>query len=404
MPRPTLDDIFAEPDEFGLLQVAPQKQVASKSDGGTAVLSDVTRFFEQHGRLPDPDAEDHEEMRLGTIWDKLRQAPTQDMLEADRLGLLTAAEPEHANWRDEPTEDVIPDSLDDIFADDDLEVPTEFSDLRHVTPSAERHQPEHRAEFVPCQEFDQFEAKFSQIQAALEAGERKTRIVEKWAIIEPVAGDVFIRNGLLCLVVERMRKSSGGLSQEDRLRIVLSNGTESDPMVASFRKALNDDKTARSVQKVGLGPLDPEWEADQLAVTGIIYVAKSMSDDPNIRPHRDILHKIGVTSQDVKRRVADAKNDPTFLLAPVEIVATYRLGNLPRERVEKLLHRFFEAARPAKLTVPDRFGNKMHHPKEWFFVLPEHVSHAAALIREGRLHEFWYDPTSQKISPRTKAS
>ena len=60
MPRPTLDDIFTEPDEFGLLEVAPQKQVASKSDGGAAVLSDVTRFFEQHGRLPDPDAEDHE--------------------------------------------------------------------------------------------------------------------------------------------------------------------------------------------------------------------------------------------------------------------------------------------------------------------------------------------------------
>ena len=94
MPRPTLDDIFAEPDEFGLLKVAPRKQVASRSDDGTAVLSDVSRFFEQHGRLPDPDAEDHEEMRLGTIWDKLRQAPTQDMLEADRLGLLAAPEPE----------------------------------------------------------------------------------------------------------------------------------------------------------------------------------------------------------------------------------------------------------------------------------------------------------------------
>jgi len=399
MPRPTLEDIFAEQDEFGLLEVSPQKQVTSKSDGGTAVLNDVTQFFEQYSRLPDPDAEDHEEMRLGTIWEKLRQAPTRDMLEADRLGLLVTPEPEQANWRDEPAEDVIPDSLDDIFADEDLEVPVEFSDLRHVTPSAERHQPEHRAEFFPCQDFDQFEAKFSQIQAALEAGERKTRIVEKWAVIEPVAGDVFIRNGLLCLVVERMRKSSGGLSQEDRLRIVLSNGTESDPMVASFRKALNDDKTARSVQKVGLGPLDPEWEADQLAVTGTIYVAKSLSDEPNIRPHRDILHKIGVTSQDVKRRVADAKNDPTFLLAPVEVVATYQLENLPREKVESLLHRFFEAARPAELFVLDRFGKKVH-PKEWFFVLPEHVSQAAKLMQQQELHRYRYDTGQQKIVER----
>ncbi len=399
MPRPTLEEIFSEPDEFGLLEVSPQKQFASKCDSGTAVLRDVTRFFEQRGRLPDPDAEDHEEMRLGTIWGKLKQSPSLDMLEADRLGLLADQEPEHANWRDQPAEEVIPESLDDIFADDDLEVPTEFSDLRHVTPSAERHQPEHRAEFFPCPDFDQFQAKFSQIQAALEAGERKTRIVEKWAVIEPVAGDVFIRNGLLCLVVERMRKSSGGLSQEDRLRIVLSNGTESDPMVASFRKALNDDKTARSVQKVGLGPLDPEWEADRLSVTGTIYVARSMSDDPNIRPHRDILHKIGVTSQDVKRRVADAKNDPTFLLAPVEIVATYQLENLPRERVENLLHRFFEAARPAELFVLDRFGKKVH-PKEWFFVLPEHVSQAAKLMQQQKLHLYQYNPQKQAIEKR----
>jgi len=222
-------------------------------------------------------------------------------------------------------------------------------------------------------------------------------------VIEPVTGDVFIRNGLLCLVVERMRKSSAGLSQEDRLRIVLSNGTESDPMVASFRKALNDDKTARTVQKVGLGRLDPEWEADQLSVTGTIYVARSLSDDPTIYPHRHILHKIGVTSQDVKRRIADAKNDPTFLLAPVDVVATYQLGNLPRETVENLLHRFFEAARPAELFVLDRFGKKVH-PKEWFFVLPEHVSQAAALLRDGRLHEFWYDPSQQKVPPHDDPS
>lgn len=78
------------------------------------------------------------------------------------------------------------------------------------------------------------------------------------------------------------------------------------------------------------------------------------------------------TSQDVARRVADAKNDPTFLLAPLEIVATYSLRNLPRSRVENLLHRFFAAARPAELHVTDRFGKKTS-PKEWFYVLPEHV-------------------------------
>lgn len=399
MPRPTLDDIFSEPDEFGLLEVKPQKSAGGKSDGGVGVLGDVSRFFEREGRLPDPDADDHEEMRLGTIWEKIRQEPSTELLEADTLGLLSKSCQVQSDWRAAPAEEDIPSSLDDIFADDELDVPEDIAVLRHVTPALERHQPDHRAEFFPCQDFEQFEEKFAQIQAALEAGERKTKVVEKWSVIEPIAGDVFIRNGLLCMVVERMSKTANTLSQEDRLRIVLSNGTESDPMVASFRKALNDDKTARTVQKVGLGPLDPEWEADQLAITGTIYVARSLSQDPSIRPHRNILHKIGVTSQDVKRRVADARNDPTFLMAPVEIVATYELENLSRDKVEKLLHKFFEGARPAQLQVVDRFGKKVH-PKEWFYVLPEHVSQAAQLLKNRTLHQYQYDVEQQAIVAR----
>ena len=110
-----------------------------------------------------------------------------------------------------------------------------------------------------------------------------------------------------------------------------------------------------------------------------------------------ILHKIGVTSQDVARRVADAKNDPTFLLAPVEIVATYSLQNLSRSKVESLLHRFFAAARPAELFVTDRFGKKVF-PKEWFYVLPDHVGQAAKLIEEGNLHFYEYNPNDQEIA------
>lgn len=160
-------------------------------------------------------------------------------------------------------------------------------------------------------------------------------------------------------------------------------------------------KTARTVQKVGLGPLDPEWESDRLELSGTIYVARSRSVNPEIKGQRMILHKIGVTSQDVARRVADAKNDPTFLLAPVEIVATYGLQKLSRRKVENLLHRFFETARPAELFVTDRFGKKVF-PKEWFYVLPEHVSQAAKLIEAGILHLHRYDVENQKIVVRDK--
>ncbi len=398
MSRPSLEDIFAEDDEFGLLDVKPSAGRGGLSqDRGVAALLEVTAFYERHSRLPDPDALDHDEMRLGAIWDTVKQAPTDQIRAVDRLDLLREdAVPTPRSWQDEPVDADIPDSLDDIFADDDLDVDASLVSLKHTTPSAERNVPDHRADFVPCQDFEQFRDRFESVQRGLEAGERKANPVRKWSVIEPIEGDFFIRNGLLAMIAEKSEMTARGGARDYRLRVIFSNGTESDPLMSSFRKSLNDDKTARMVQKVGLGPLDPEWEKDQLELSGTIYVARSRSEDPEIKRQRMILHKIGVTSQDVYRRVADARNDPTFLLAPVEIVATYSLQNLSRNKVENLLHRFFAAARPAKLFVTDRFGKKVL-PKEWFYVLPEHVGQAAKLIEEGTLHRYLYDVETQRI-------
>jgi hypothetical protein len=405
MSRPSLDDIFAEDDEFGLLDVTPRAGRGGPSqDSGVAALLEVTAFYERHSHLPDPDALDHDEMRLGAIWDTVKLAPTDQMRAVDRLDLLgEGAAPTPRSWQDDPVDADIPDSLDDIFADDDLDVDASLISLKHTTPSAERHVPDHRADFVPCQDFERFRERFETVQRGLEAGERQAYPVRKWSVIEPIEGDFFIRNGLLAMIAEKSEMTARGGTRDHRLRVIFSNGTESDPLMSSFRKSLNDDKTARIVQKVGLGPLDPEWEGDRLKLSGTIYVARSQSDNPEIKSQRMILHKIGVTSQDVARRVADARNDPTFLLAPVEIVATYSLQNLSRSKVENLLHRFFAAARPAELFVTDRFGRKVF-PKEWFYVLPDHVGQAVKLIEDGTLHLHRYDVESQKILPLEKTS
>lgn len=395
--RPSLDDIFDEPDEFGLLDVKPRSgQTAAGGDKGLQVTQQVNAFYATHGRAPSVEAADHDEMRLAIIWAAIARDPSPRVIEADVHGLLSPTSPPQPSWRDEPFADAVPDSLDDIFDEDDLEVDPSLVTLKHTTAAADRHRPDHRADFVPCRDFERYHARFEQMQTMLEDGEREATPVKKWAVIEPLEGDFFIRNGLLALIAEKSEMTTRGGSRDHRLRVIFSNGTESDPLMSSFRKSLNDDKTARMVQKVGLGPLDPDWEADQLEMTGTIYVARSRSEDPTIREQRMILHKIGVTSQDVQRRVADARNDPTFLLAPVEIVATYELKNLPRRRVEQLLHRFFATARPGELHVADRFGRKVH-PKEWFYVLPEHVGQAAKMIGDGTLHQFYYDARQQEI-------
>lgn len=398
MPRPTLDDIFIEEDAFGLLDVKPKGSRSTDGEArGTAAMRDVNTFYDTHGRVPDADASDHDEMRLGSIWQAVRKQPTQEMHDIDRSSLLKdASKASKTSWRDVPLDEDIPDSLDDIFHDDNLDVDPALVTLKHTTAAAERFQPDHRAEFTPCRDFDQYAERFEAVQQALENGERNALPVKKWSVIEPLEGDFFIRNGLLALIAEKSEMTSRGGSRDHRLRVIFSNGTESDPLMSSFRKSLNDDKAARMVQQVGLGPLDPEWEADQMDHSGTIYVLRSLSKDPALAEQRTILHKIGVTSQDVRRRVADARNDPTFLMASVEVIATFELINLPRRKVEQLLHRFFQAARPAELFVTDRFGKKIY-PKEWFFVLPEHVGEAARLIQDGMLHLYYYDLEHQCI-------
>ena len=398
MVRPTLEEIYNEPDEFGLLDVKPAARRAEQGDiKDLVVLNDVGVFYKTHQRLPNPDSNNHDEMRLGVIWNKVQENPSLALRQADAQGLLhmPVFSPQQ-DWQDDTLRLAIPESLDDIFADDELDAAPSLITLKHSTPAAERNQPDHRAEATPCRDFYLFEGKFQAVQVALENGERKASPIRKGAVLEPLEGDFFIRNGLLALVAEKSEKSIRSGSRDHRLRIIFSNATESDPLMSSFRKSLTEDKTARVIERVGLGPLDPEWESDQLSLSGTIYVARSLATDPVIKEQRGILHKIGVTSQDVKRRIADARNDPTFLLAPVEIVATYDLKNLPRAKVENLLHRFFEPARAKGLFVKDRFG-KAVYPKEWFYVLPEHVSQAAKLILDGQLHLYRYDADKQKI-------
>lgn len=405
----SLDEIFDEEDEFGLLEIRQRASANSTPDSRNAeIVAQVNAFWERHGRLPDDNSLDLEEMKLGTIWRSIRTSPSAAMAAADRNGLLSGgiglalkgpaapyAKPE-PSWRDDPAEDDVPTSFDDIFDDDDEEVSEAVTTLRHVTPSAEREKPSHRADMFPCPDFSHFEQGFADMQARLGSGKRMVSPIQDRQELRVHEGDYLIHRGLLAYIAEKTELSRRGGKPDHRLRIIFSNGMENDPLVSSLRKALATDRTARYVHRPGMGPLDPEWQEDALELTGTIYVARSKSTRPEIAEVRNFLHKIGVTSQDVRRRVADARNDATFLLADVEVVSTYELKNLSRTKIESLLHRFFDAARPSGLVITDRFGKRVH-PREWFYVLPEHVAEAVKLIANGTLHEYRYDPAEQRI-------
>ena len=108
---------------------------------------------------------------------------------------------------------------------------------------------------------------------------------------------------------------------------------------------------------------------------------RSKSEHPVVAANRDLIHKIGVTSMSVDQRIAGARLQPTFLMADVEVVATYELYNISRTKLEKLIHRVFDPAR-LDIEIKDRFGNPVV-PREWFLV-PRFVIDEAVEKDQGR--------------------
>ena len=132
--------------------------------------------------------------------------------------------------------------------------------------------------------------------------------------------------------------------------------------------------------------------------TGTIYVLRSQSNHPYFTPHRDLIHKIGVTGGEVFARVSNAKADATFLFADVEIVATYRLININRAKLESLLHRFFSAAR-LDIEIPDRFGRAVK-PREWFMVPLHVIDEVVARIKDHSVIDYEYHPATAALRKR----
>ena len=136
--------------------------------------------------------------------------------------------------------------------------------------------------------------------------------------------------------------------------------------------------------------------------SGTIYVLRSKSDHPTVAANREVLHKIGVTGGDVARRIANAKLDATFLLADVEIVATYTLYNINRTKLENLIHRIFAPAQLA-IEIKDRFGNPVI-PREWFLVPVFVIDDAVEKIRDGTITHYIYDPNAARLVRRDSHS
>lgn len=367
-----------------------------KQERVIAGFEDVQRFYREHGRLPrHGEGRDIFERLYAVRLDRIRANPecVELLRSMDTDGLLARAEPGAA--ADVRTDDELLEALGDA-----ADVSNDLTALKHVRSNAERMSPEEVAQREPCADFETFRPLFEAAQAGLASGEWRTTPFKNRGYAKIGLHDWYILDGQKAYVAgaDAVFKQDYG-EIDRRLRVVFDNGTESNLLMRSLRRALNKDEQSRRIlppEPEGGSLFSGEMEGDD-TVAGTIYVARSLSDDPFIAEHRDVIHKIGVTSGDPKRRIAGAKNDPTFLLADAELVAVYTLANLHRGKFERLLHRLFDAAR-LDVGLKDRFGAAVE-PREWFLLTVAVIDDAISRIQDGSIDKLRYDQRTGRLVP-----
>lgn len=351
-----------------------------------AGFEEIQRFVDQYGRHPEHgESNDIFERLYATRLDQIRtkEECRNVVSDLDFQGLLKG---EHRI--SEPPSEYTSD--EELLAELGVEPPKEsdVTFLKHVKTRAEIRAAEEIATRKPCEDFQKFKPLFDIVQNELKTGAREAKLLTKNAQINQ--GDFFVLNGQKVYVAEISDQRAFGFDNNDyRLRAIYDNGTESDLLLRSLQRALDKDEAGRRIIEATAGPLFSDILEDEDLSSGTIYVLRSKSDHPIIAKNRDVIHKIGVTGGKVEKRIINAKLDPTYLMADVEVVATYELYNINRSKLEKLLHRFFESAK-LDIQINDRFGNPVT-PREWFLAPLFVIDNVVVKIKDGTISGYRYD-------------
>lgn len=386
-------DFTAEDDALlNALEVeAEQKKVAARTPQEERVIAgfeEIQRFVDDHGHLPRHGEEkDIFERLYATRLDQIRthEACRNLVAELDHQGLLSEKASTADTGEDYKTDDELLGALG-------IEAPSEgdINYLKHVKSQSEKQKT--KSEVIgqrePCQDFDQFKPLFEAVQADLASGRRKTLPFSKDGSIDK--GNFFIISGQKAYVAE-VGDAFTGLDgrKEYRLRVIFDNGVESDQLMRSLQKRLWEDEAGRRITELSAGPLFDGATNEEDQGSGTIYVLRSLSSHPTISENQKLIHKIGVTGGSVKSRLTNAKLDPTFLMAEVEVVATYELYNINRSKLEGIFHRFFDAAK-LDIQINDRFGTPVT-PREWFLVPLFIIDQVVEKIKDGTISNYRYD-------------
>lgn len=386
-----LEAIFNDPL---LADVTAPRKRATSSDRLIAGFQEILAFHEANGRLPE---DTPEEASLFHKWTGLLKSEKkiERCRPFDDLGILpqsvqTVEEPQ-AEYHREQTEE---EQLEAILNDPLLADIEDGADLGLFdVPEYMRQRLEARkeAEYIgkrrPCEDFDKYTDGFKEIQQGLKSGKYK---LVKFSEPNLKVGRYFVEQGIIGYLAAFEQEAKNNLNRVDgRTRVIYENGSEADIKFRTITKNLSVD--GYSIMDCSeMSPEDFEecfTLTDKDVESGTIYVLRSKSSRPEITAIKD-LYKIGFTVTSVESRIANAKNEPTYLCADVEVVATWKVYNVKSSTFEALIHKLFALVQ-LQVTVDG------HRPKEWFIVPFKVIEEAVTAIISGKPIE--YNPQLQQI-------
>lgn len=380
-------EALLDADVDGLLDAPEKPKKVTANDRLERAFLEIVEFRRSHGRIPDSQTRDIAERKLGARLDGIlaNEEKIAALKHLDEFGLLEIPE--------------APTSLDDLLDGDAFDLLGDESGLLDVSDLPVRQSPtevDSVAKRKRCDDFDQFEHLFKAKHAKLAEGE--ARITSFKGLRTVTAGRFFVLNGVMLFVAEvgetREMVVGGKPEQKQRLRVIFENGTES----AMYRQSLSIRLFEQQGQAiVDAGVSDDDVLDGEDAASGFIYVLRSLSDDPQIAGVQD-LHKIGFSRGPVEKRIKNAEKSPTYLMAPVAVVASYQTFNLNVVKFENLLHRVFAEVR-LDITQIDRKGRD-YDPSEWFIVPQDVIDQVVELIISGEIVGYVYDSELRSLRAR----
>ena len=400
----SLDDLLSGNfDTFGLLSdVKPAKPKVDNLPPTVLNFLEIVEFYQANDRLPSIDATDINEKRLAARLTAYKTRLRKSVEAYDDLGILDMVEGQEP-VRENKIATATPGSLDDIMACDpngllkDVDVSILKIENVRSQSSDDRNWPDEIATRKPCEDFYNYEKLFHDMQRDI--ANRKVEVIRFRNETQLEVGHFFILSGLICFVDsvldDRLSESE---RNNPRLRVIFENGIETNILKFSLSRALYKDPHGRRILP-NAQSVENQFNGitHRDKATGCIYILASQTKSPVLSELKaqGRLVKIGYSSQDVYERIKNAENDPTYLEAPVTVLATLDCYNLNPQKVEHLIHAFLAKQR-INMTLVSSKG-KPYKPTEWFMVDRDTAVAVAEHIVAGDIMNYRMDNTTGRI-------